>query len=183
MAAMVSGRAVATTWAVWALALSSLSGCKVQTDLGAPCNLVRRDPADTDPSDGVNSIPILESEVSTGGAGARDYISFGATECEDLVCVRDRNFVGTRDQGSPAEGYCSRPCEPTLSEQCPPQNEADLTDPARALSCRSLLLDQESLDALRTSDPEKFKRIFGENTTPNFCARGDAAEGNTDGGT
>lgn len=158
------------------------TGCKVQTDLGAPCTLVRRDPADTDSSDGVNSIPILESEVTTGTADGLDYISFGATECEDLVCVRDKSFVSARDKGSPAEGYCSKPCEPSLVNQCPPANEADATDPVRQLNCRPLLLDEETLTALRERDPAKYKAYFGETTTPNFCARGNGADGSTDGG-
>lgn len=172
-------------WGVWAagfVALTTLAGCRVQTDLGTPCTLVRRDPADTNEADGVNSIPILESEVSTGGADGRDYISFGATECEDLVCVRDAAFVGTRDPGSAAEGYCSRPCEPQLQNQCPPANESDQADPVKALGCRPMLLDQESLNTLRARDPEKYERYFGKTTTPNFCARGDAPATNaTDG--
>lgn len=174
MGVMRTKRGTVAVWAAGVLALSSLAGCRAQTDLGAPCTLVRADPADTNPADGTNSIPILESEVTTGGTDGRDYISFGATECEDLVCVRDRNFVGTRDQGSGAEGYCSRPCEPILTNQCPPQNEADTRDEAKVLNCRSLLVDQDVLDALRTSDPDKYKRYFGETTTPNFCARGNS---------
>lgn len=163
-------------WAAAVVALTSLAGCRVQTDLGTPCTLVRRDPADTNEADGINSIPILESEVTTGGPDGRDYISFGATECEDLVCVRDRDFKSTRDPGSAAEGYCSRACEPQLPNQCPAANEADESDPVKALGCRPMLLDQESLNALREKDPEKYEQYFGTTTTPNFCARGGEAE-------
>src|SRR5712692_7154188 len=97
---------------VLSLASLALGGCRAATDLGRECALVRANP------DGGTALKILESDLPDGGTG-KDYISFGATECEDLVCVRDSNVQKTGIPGALASGYCSRACVPNSSVGCP----------------------------------------------------------------
>jgi hypothetical protein len=132
--------------------------------LGVPCNLVRRNP------DGGASLLIREGEIPDGGRTV-DFISFGATECEDLVCVRDGNVPFTGQPQAPAVGYCSRACVPGSSIGCPAKDSADDNNPAKKLTCRSLILDETTLALLRSTDPAKFHQYFGETTSPYFCAR------------
>ena len=83
------------------------NACRVATDLGLPCQLVKKNP-----DGGTTSVPILESDLPGGN---KDFISFGATECEDLVCVRDAKVPRTGVPGAAALGYCSRACVPNAS--------------------------------------------------------------------
>jgi hypothetical protein len=114
--------------------------------------------------------------------------------CENLFCVRDADFPteGTNPSG-PAMGYCSIPCSPntgstpSTQEACPAANPADNEEgsPTR-LTCRRLSLDEETLAAFREADPEGYRRIFGENESPYYCARGDGrpgSDGSPDAGT
>lgn len=159
--------------AVTALLLATLvlGGCPVATDLGKDCVLVRKDPADPK-----KSIAIKWSEITPG----RDFVSFSVVECEDLTCVRDGTKPRPADakDSDPAVGYCSRACVKGSSIGCPAANSADDKDPDKRLSCRPLILDESTLQALRVADPALYKRVFGETTSPYFCARG----GNPDGG-
>ncbi len=145
------------------LATLAVTGCRVQTDLGAPCLMVKKDPTGTQ-----TSVPITEGEVTSG----RDFISFGAMECDDFVCVRDAS--STRPSGAtdstPATGYCSRGCE--QNEACPAANPEDDKIEALKLTCRALLLDTETINLLCREDEAQCRRIFGETRTPYFCARG-----------
>lgn len=141
-----------------------LCACPVRTDLGTPCTLVKRNP------DGGNPISMREGEIPDGGRNT-DFISFGATECEDLVCVRDGNLPLSGRPETTAVGYCSRSCVPTSSIGCPAKDSHDDKDPTKKLSCRSLLLDEQTLAFLRTNDPSKYHQYFGESTSPFFCAR------------
>lgn len=154
-----------------------VAGCQVQTDLGVPCNLVKKDPADTDASDGYSAVNITEGELEAG----RDYISFGQPFCEDFVCVRDAAYVAPANTQptDPATGYCSRPCEqqagdaPNVNEQCAAADpEAVKLNPALALSCRPLLLDPETITAICNVDRAVCEQYFGENRFSTFCARG-----------
>jgi hypothetical protein len=141
------------------------AGCKAQTDLNTECTLVKKDPSDTT---GKRSLPITAGEIR--GAAGRDVISFGATDCEDLVCVREANAPLPTADAEPVKGRCSRPCAgPEAS--CPSQDEALDLDPATAMNCRSLLLDEQVLATLRQSDPAGFRQYFGDNASPYFCAR------------
>jgi hypothetical protein len=144
------------------------ASCRVATDLGRPCNLVKKNP-----DGGSGSVPILESELP--GAD-KDFISFGATECEDLVCVRDAYVPRTGVATTPATGYCSRACVPNSSTGCPPANADDNKDPTKKLSCRALLLDEQTLGAICSTDPGTCQQL-GDTRSPYFCARG-----NPDGG-
>ena len=63
-------------------------GCKVTSDIGKPCVLVRKATQAEKDADGCRYQEILEGELQAG----QDFISFGSVECEDLVCVRDADF-------------------------------------------------------------------------------------------
>jgi hypothetical protein len=152
-------------WTLVAVAVYAVAfgGCSSGGDLGKECVLVRKDPTDTDPSDGIRSIEIRESEV----VADKDFISFGATECEDLVCVRAANTPFTRDDSNPnpvAKGMCSRPCVHTNESSCATGNDAD------RFTCRAMLLDTETLAAIKQQDPAKYKKYFGDTQSPYFCA-------------
>ena len=114
-------RPFAVAWVlVFASLGAGLTGC-VKSDLGTECVLVRK--GDVDGGDAVAF--LTNADVSKG----RVYISYGATECEDLVCVRDENFPeDTANPGLPAKGYCSKLCVPqdgpTLNNNCPAANPA-----------------------------------------------------------
>jgi hypothetical protein len=155
-------------WAAFTLLLVAFAGCPPATDLGKECTLVRRNPNDGGPP----SIPITEAEIK----GGRDFISFGSTACEDSVCVRDSSYVRPANikDTDPALGYCSTSCTAQGSVTgCTPAVETD------RLSCRALILDEETLAAICQADPTICKRYFGDTTSPLFCARGGSADGGT----
>jgi hypothetical protein len=139
------------------------NACRVATDLGLPCQLVKKNP-----DGGTTSVPILESDLPGGN---KDFISFGATECEDLVCVRDANVPRTGVPGAAAMGYCSRACVPNVSGACPAANKSDDSNPDKRLTCRALLLDEATLGAICTNDPSTCQKL-GDTRSPYFCARG-----------
>jgi hypothetical protein len=155
-------------------------GCKVDSDVGVPCVLVKKGP------DG-GTTPLEERDLRAG----QDFISFGSVECDRFICVRDRAYAGTAPadagtadagtaDGGTADGggstaavfgYCSRPCvetQPTACEVTNPQ-VTDPTLPGR-MGCRPLLLDQEVLDQLKENEPELYERTFGDNASSHFCA-------------
>lgn len=134
-------------------------GCTPQSDLGTPCVLKRRAP------DG-GTADILEREVTAG----KDFVSFGAIECEDLVCVRDANTSGTGNPDQAASGFCSRPCVQTATSCRTGNNSID--DGPEPYACRPLLLDEDTLARIRQNDPEKYERYFGDTQSPYFCAKG-----------
>ena len=150
-------------------ALALPSACRVNTDLGRSCQLVKKNP-----DGGSTSVPIVEADLPSAN---KDFISFGATECEELVCVRDAYVARTGVATAPATGYCSRACVANSTIACPAANAADDTDPARKLSCRALLLDEQTLGAICTNDPGTCQQL-GDTRSPYFCARS-----NPDGGT
>jgi hypothetical protein len=158
-------------------------GCKVTSDIGKECVLVRKATAEEQAKEN-NPAPsryIMESQITKG----QDFISFGTVECEDLVCVRDANYVPTVDEADKdkppseiaAKGYCSKPCvqdDTALTDACAVTDTGVQAEVKERMTCRPLLLDQLALDALRTSDkPEDratYRSLFGDNTSPAFCA-------------
>jgi hypothetical protein len=118
--------------------------------------------------DGGPGIAIKESDLPDGVL--RDFISFGTAQCEDFVCVRDANIKKTGIATADALGYCSRPCVPKGSFGCAAENSADDSDPNKRLSCRALLLNEETLGSICTSDPGRCQLIAGTRS-PYFCAR------------
>lgn len=140
--------------------------CAPSSGLNLGCTLVKKDPTD---STGQRSTFITNADIKSNAA--RDVISFGAVECEDLVCIREGGapLVGT--DTDVVKGWCSRPCPENSTDKCPSDDPALDKVPLSKLSCRKLLLDEAALAALKTQDPALFKRYFGDTTSPFFCAR------------
>lgn len=137
-------------------------GCKPATDLNQPCTLVKANP------DGGRALSITEREVRQAQGANKDFISVGSVECEDLICVRDTNFVSDAGENDPAQGYCSRACQ--QNSTCPSFDE-NLDKGPTALRCRALLLSAEALAQI-TGDAG----IPGVRD-PYFCARGGGSDG------
>ncbi|WIG96215.1 adventurous gliding motility lipoprotein CglC [Myxococcus sp. SDU36] len=147
-------------------------GCEVASEIGKPCTLVRKATPEELAAGSDPAVAILEKEI----ASQQDFISFGSVNCEDLICVRDQDYPralnedGSVNGDAEARGYCSKPCVEGGSS-------CDVTDtdnvnpdlPGR-MSCRPMLLDQDTLDALRSADEAFYRRTFGENNSPFFCA-------------
>lgn len=161
---MARSLALPALLSIAALIVPMLFGCTNAGDNGRPCFLVKRDPADTNPDDGVDRVRVTEGEIGQG----TDFISFSATECEDLVCVREAGTAASGNPSTEAVGKCSRPCVGEGAE-CP-SAVSDLT-----LSCRALLLDVETLSKVRQADPVRFESAFGGTTSPFFCVADRAA--------
>jgi hypothetical protein len=140
------------------------SGCEVTTQLGKPCVLVKR-PSDAEAAQGIRSKPVLESEI----APKQDFISFGSTDCEDLICVRDAEAPRDQDPNAAAQGYCSQECVEGASTCEVTDSSVDQTLRDR-MTCRSLILDQASLERLKKDDPVTYRATFGETNSPYFCA-------------
>ena len=154
-------------------------GCKVDSDVGVPCVLVKKGP------DG-GTTPLKETDLTAD----QDFISFGSVECDRFVCVSDRAYAGTgpADAGTTTDGgtadggtadggaadlygYCSRPCVETQPAACEVNNPL-VTDPTlkTRMGCRPLLLDQEVLNQLKESNPQLYEQTFGDNASSHFCA-------------
>ncbi len=150
-----------------------LGGCEVASEIGKPCELVRKaTPEESAANNNSPTMPILEREI----APRQDFISFGSLHCEDLICVRDQDYPralkedGTLDEMAPAMGYCTKPCVEGGSA-CEVTDTSNVNpDLPGRMSCRALLLDQDTLDALRSADEAFYRRTFGENNSPFFCA-------------
>ncbi|MFP2910544.1 adventurous gliding motility lipoprotein CglC [Pyxidicoccus sp. 3LFB2] len=149
-----------------------LGGCEVSSQIGKPCTLVRKSTPEELEQFKTKTRPILEKEI----APRQDFISFGAVECEDLICVRDADFPratnedGTVNGNADAMGYCSKECVEG-SNSCEVKDTSDVQEglPER-MACRALLLDQDTLEALRSADEAFYRRTFGENNSPFFCS-------------
>ena len=153
------------------------TGCTVTTDLGKPCVLKKtQDVKDANGNvTGTEVVSILQSELSTG----QDYIAFGITECDDLICVRDADepfleepALGSSQPPRTAVGYCSRACiEGSDASACEVTDKGAVPDELESrMACRSLLLDTQTLERLRAEDPAAYRRTFGETLSPFFCA-------------
>ncbi|MFY0569358.1 adventurous gliding motility lipoprotein CglC [Archangium lansingense] len=145
-------------------------GCKVNSDIGKRCLLVKKAPEGS----GRESDPVLVTDVSEG----QDFISFGSLDCEDLVCVKDADMPLEMADNGQVVGYCSTACvQGELVDPC------TITDPDAhpavkdRMSCRALLLDQKALDDLRQNDPATYQATFGDNNSPYFCAGNPLEEG------
>ncbi|WP_224245962.1 adventurous gliding motility lipoprotein CglC [Hyalangium gracile] len=141
------------------------SGCEVTTELGKPCVLVKKPTAEEE-AQGIRSKPVLESEI----APKQDFISFGATDCEDLICVRDADYPRNSNPNEVAMGYCSQECVEGEDGDCEVTDSSVDEALSSRIVCRSLLLDQTSLEDLKRADPVTYRRTFGETNSPYFCA-------------
>ncbi|MFE8596865.1 adventurous gliding motility lipoprotein CglC [Archangium violaceum] len=138
-------------------------GCKVNSDIGKRCLLVKK----AAEGSGRESDPVVASDLSAG----QDFISFGSLDCEDLICVKDADMpVETADNGQ-VVGYCSKACvQNELVDPCGVTDPEALDSVKDRMSCRALLLDQQALDDLRQTDPVTYRNTFGDNNSPYFCA-------------
>jgi hypothetical protein len=138
-------------------------GCKVTSDIGKSCLLVKR-------GTGSDSAPVTLEDLQDG----QDFISFGALDCEDLVCVLDANTPRVVAKNGQVQGYCSKACVAETPNTCAVTDAA--TDPntpeavKTRMACRPLLLDQKALEDLKATDPATYASTFGNNTSPYFCA-------------
>ncbi|HZH03112.1 MAG TPA: adventurous gliding motility lipoprotein CglC [Myxococcaceae bacterium] len=148
------------------LATPVLIGCTNAGDNGKPCQLVKRDPEDTDPSDGIRRVRIREEEIEAG----TDFISFAAVDCEDLVCVRESTAPLTGNPLAEVQGKCSRPC--VEGTECPSAQDGV------TLSCKALLLDEQTLADIEKADKVRFENAFGSTKSPFFCVADPAPASN-----
>lgn len=154
------------------VACLTLLACPPGTDRGKPCQMPRRTDAGT--------TFLTEKEVrartsTTAGNATRDFLSFGSLDCDDLLCVRDATFVSDAGENDVAEGYCSNPCD--IGTACPSFNPDDDKRGDRQLSCRPLLLDEQTLEAIN-QDPAA-RRVLNNVKSPYFCARGNVPDAGT----
>jgi len=149
----------------------AMLACSADTDLGkSPCHLLKAGP------DG-GPVNVIVAELSAG----KDFLSFGSVECEDLVCVLDYEGVSAALAGAtanpmgltePATGYCSRPCAQGSTSSCTPQFADYQDQPALVMSCRALVLDNDTIAEI-CKNPELCQRYFNNTRSAFFCARGD----------
>ena len=150
---------MSTRLALLVSAVLLCGGCKVTSDIGKPCLLVKK-------GTGSDSAPVTVSDLRSG----QDFISFGALDCEDLVCVKDANMPTQLAENGQVIGYCSKACVAETQGTCDvTATEADASV-KNSIACRPLLLDQQALDELRASDRAAYRATFGDNTSPYFCA-------------
>lgn len=150
------------------MTFSLASACDVVSEVGKPCVLVRKARADDPVAPGTKAFPMKESEVNASG---QDFVSFGSVGCEELICVRDAAFPKSENGDSPAQGYCSDECIVGSSTDTCKVTDGDALPTVKSrMTCRSLVLDPETLAALQLSDPASYKRIIGTNRSSTFCA-------------
>lgn len=142
-----------------------LGGCEVVTELGKPCFLVRKATDAELAAGSARAVPLKEKELTKG----QDFISFGAADCEDFVCVRDADTPGDSNPEAVALGYCSRPCAEG-GNSCQVTNSEAVSGLSERMTCRALLMDDAALARLKASDPETYRKTFGTQTSSTFCA-------------
>lgn len=152
------------------LALFAVAGCRASSDLGAECALVKRDPN----VDG-GRLFVTNGELRAGAA--KDFVSIGSAECEDLICVRDSDYAppdgGALNPNETARGYCSRNC--ITGDPCPSSSSELDGNPRTRMTCRPLLLNAATLRAIcagSAADRARCEASLGNSTSPDFCARG-----------
>jgi hypothetical protein len=147
-----------------------MMACKADTDLGKPgCHLLKALP------DG-GATNVIVAELSAG----KDFLSFGAVECEDLICVLDVDGVAqvlaqatanAQVLAEPATGYCSHACAQGNTSGCTPQYQDLQNDPSMIMACRALVLDNDTIAEI-CKDPVKCQEYFNNSRSAFFCARG-----------
>jgi hypothetical protein len=188
--------AAGSVLAAFALVGLLTAGSCIDTDIGAPCQLVK---SGADPQAAGGACQPLLAAVA-GDADAitslqrehpecfhphledlrrsfdKDFVSFGATECENLTCVRPRCSI--RDgSGNAVQEECE-------SKQLPADDKApngicsgecitdqDCTSEEGKYVCRALVLDDAFLQQLRNAlTPEEYDQYFGRIQNAKFCA-------------
>ncbi|RKH37976.1 adventurous gliding motility lipoprotein CglC [Corallococcus sicarius] len=152
--------------ALFMSAVLLLGGCEVTTELGKPCGLVRKATDTEAQTFGRDFMPIYEKDI----AADQDFISFGSLDCEELVCVRDADSPRSDNPADEALGYCSDACVQGSTTDCEVTNSDAVEGIKERMTCRPLLLDQATLEAIKVADEGFYRRTFGENNSPYFCA-------------
>lgn len=158
----------AREWLVACVMVFGATGCLGcnPTDLGVECTLQK-----ANPDGGPQPVSMTGADITADG---QDIISLGAQGCDDAICVHD---LGMPKPG-PSEaliGYCTHACAGTGESQCPGQNQ----ESGRPYTCRALLLDADTLNALCLANGPLCDQYFGPQRSSNFCARGARADGGT----
>ncbi len=146
------------------------AGSCVDTDIGAPCQIQkdRLDPtlpgcADVK-ADQISQRPeCFHPTIADLNAGKeKDFISFGAAECDNLTCVRSRGEPDLESEATPS-GYCSGECINDLDCE---------TEGGGKFACRALVFDDEFLHYLQdTLSAEEYARYLGRVENAKFCTR------------
>ncbi len=146
------------------------AGSCVETDVGAPCNLqkVRLDQS-LPGCDGVTTEQIDDrpecfhpTVADLAAGGDKEYVSFGAAECDNLTCVRSAGEALPESEEAP-NGTCSGEC--ITDQDCSSDGNGKFV-------CRELFLDQAFLTQLRENlTEEEYARYFGRIQNTKFCAR------------
>jgi len=148
-------------WLAGLGAVALVLACRPATDLNKSCTLIRPNP------DGGKPLALLENEVQAAQGRNKNFIALGVVECEDLICVRDADFVSDAGPSGKAQGYCSSSC--AQGSVCSSYDPA-FDRGALSLNCRPLLLSPGALRALDAGD-------LGSVRDPYFCARGQTPDG------
>lgn len=127
--------------------LAFVAGCTTKGDLGANCRMTRSASTPEAPP-----TPVQESAVQNP---ALDYISFGAAECDNLVCLRTAGSTNPSNQDGEAIGYCSAPC--VTDADC----DATGDGVEGSLVCATVLPE---MSALAEDDPVLYDQIFSPGT-------------------
>jgi hypothetical protein len=153
------------------LGLFLSAGSCVDTDVGAPCNLQKMRLNQGLPGcDGVKPEQIddrpecFHPTIADFAAGPdKEYVSFGAAECDNLTCVRSAGEKLPETEEAP-NGTCSGEC---ITDQ-------DCGSEGGKFVCRELFLDQAFLTELRDNlSEEEYATYFGRIQNTKFCARAD----------
>jgi hypothetical protein len=132
--------------------IAALLACKQDPDVGQPCGMSLTDAAGN---------PI---DVPTGQEGqycslvGADYFRTGATECDNLVCIRSATGVcATNSQMVNVRRYCSKAC--VSDDEC--------FKSQTGLVCRAVVLDAAFLASL---PPDVRQLYLGDVQSSNYCA-------------
>lgn len=154
------------------------AGTCAQTDIGAPCDLppaldltVAGCTKDSRPEE--NPECFRELDLTSRD---KDFVAFGATSCDNLICVRSRCTLP--DDTPDREAECAK-LLPTTSPTGICSAECITDDDCRTgeglegtYACRSLVLEEDFLEDLRQSlSEEEYERYFGRIQSAKYCAR------------
>jgi hypothetical protein len=145
------------------LFISWTLACSDTNDLGRTCNLVKKGP------DG-STVELTEKEaqealngLNTGDKGSTllmDLVTLGATECEDLACIRDSRSEKGPLESPIAKGFCSMRCSSEGSS-------CKASDSKTKYVCRQLMLDPETWKEICDANPDNCIDV----SSTLFCAR------------
>ncbi len=144
MRAPLTGAALALCW------LAALPGCKQDPDVGQPCAMTLLE--------GGNPIDVPSGQEGQFCSDASaDYFRTGATECDNLVCIRSVTGLCATGPKYQVRRYCSKPCV----------SDDDCFRSQTGLVCRSIVLDAAFLASL----PADVRQLYlGDVQSSNYCA-------------